>query len=131
MNFWECLEKTTYFSIILTILFRIIDRRRSLIAEINDDISELFDFYYEKLKKTDTKGDEIYSVRVQYMSKLERMARKVNSHCLQKQVKKQAGQFLLRQNEEFISEYIQQRRKQFHRENYYENTEKLLARLKK
>lgn len=120
----------TCVSVLGSAIFYWRDKRHDREVELKHEISEIFDYYYEKIRNADE--SELYVKRVQFMSKLNRLAETVNGKCFSKKyVRKHARLFLKQQNDTFIREYIAQRRKQFKRDDYYSELEKLMNYLEK
>ena len=115
--------------ILVSLVLYWLDRAASIKNEMNEEIDKIYDFYYRNLTKTDKK--DLYHERVQYMSMLNRLARQANSSRYRmKIVNEQAGKFLLRLDEDFIHSIILQRRRQFKRESYYVQLEKMIETLR-
>lgn len=134
MNYIETIELVanvlTCVSIFGSAVFYWVDRYRDIQIELGQEISDLFDFYYESVRNAD--ASELYVKRVQFMSKLNRFAEKVNKKCHSKKYVRQKASILLKQqNDAYIREYIAQRRKQFKRDDYYSELEKLMNYLEK
>lgn len=98
--------------------------RRKKTADTLAEIDNILEAYYS-LSGTDVSRN--YKELVSYMSKVERFATSVNAGLYNKKiVEDRASIFLKEQYRRFMEEIITQRRKQFKREDYYHNIEKLV-----
>ena len=103
----------------------IVDFKRKKKTETLEKINEIFDEYY-KIKNKDI--NMFYSDYVTYLSNLERFARSVNEGVYYKKiVKSNLSIMLTEQYKKSLKEIIEQRRKQFERDSYYENIEIMIS----
>ena len=112
-------------AVVVSIVIYLKELRRSRLTDTIREINELFDFYHNMKDKKD------YKERIHFMSKVDRFAVAVNEKLYDKKMtKRRAGKFLLRLYDDFMDEYIAQRRNQFGDDSYYENIVLLIEKLK-
>lgn len=123
--FFEISDLIAAVSIIVTMGTFLAQHIRTIRVETIHQLNDLFDYYYTELQGKTVNTN--YLDFVKYMSRLDRFAVAVNEGIYCKgMVKKRASILLTKQYDEFMKGIITQRRAQFHRENYYENIEKLI-----
>ena len=112
-------------ALVITIVIYMKEMKRTKRVETHREINELFDFYHNMNDKKN------YQERVHFMSKIDRFAVPVNEKLFDIEiVKRRASKFLIDQYNDYMKEYIEQRRKQFKDDKYYENIEELISKLK-
>ena len=116
-------------AVIVTVVTFLINFIRTKKVETMQEIDKIFDLR-DKLSGEDTNKN--YLELVDYMRSVERFAIGVNEKLYYKSlVKKQLSIVLKKQYQTFMKELIDQRRKQFKRDDYYINIEKLIKSFEK
>ena len=111
-------------SVIVAAVTFIINFRRTKKVETLQAIDEIFESYYQ-LSKKDVNSH--YFEYVKYMSKVERFAAAVNAGIYdEKLVHNRTSIMFRKQYNDFMKDIIQQRRKQFNREDYYSEIVKMI-----
>ncbi len=112
-------------SLVFAVITYLIDRHNKKKADTIQAIDRIFDSYYELARGKDINKD--YHDYVKFLSIVERFATDVNERVLIKKiVKTRLSIFLANEYQNHLKELIIQRRKQFSREGYYEQIEKLI-----
>ena len=107
-------------AIVVSIVLFWIDFQRRKKTETLQELNHIFDLYYSLPGKDTNKN---YKDLVVFMSHLDRFAVAVNTNIFDKKtVKTRAGILMDSVYKEFVKEIAEQRRQQFHREDYYEDT---------
>ena len=127
---WEIIASVaTALSVMFAVATYWIDRKTKKKTETIHAVDHILDSYYEYVKGKDLKKD--YNDYVKFLSIVERFATDANEGVLsRKTVKKRLSIFLVNEYDKNMREVILQRRKQFSRESYYEQIERLIKYLK-
>ena len=127
---WEIISSVAAaLSVIAAVVIYLIDRKTKKKADTIHAVDHVLDSYYEYARGKDPKKD--YQDYVKFLSIVERLATDANEGVLSKKtVKNRLSIFLVNEYERNMQEIIIQRRKQFSRESYYGQIEKLIEYLK-
>lgn len=124
---WEIISSiATAVSVIIVVITYWRDSHNKKRADTINAIDHVLDSYHDLPKDRD------YQKYVKFMSIVERFATDANERVLMKSlIKKRISIFLIEEYDQHMKEIITQRRKQFKRDTYYSQIEKLIAYLKK
>ena len=117
-------------SVIVAVATFLINFYRNRKVETIRALNEIYELYYSSLQ--DKTVHDNYKDYVKYMSHVDRFAVAITENLYDRQlVKKRASIFFTNQYEEFMKEIRDQRRKQFKRDDYYNNIDKMMQYLQK
>lgn len=129
---WEIIASiSAALSIFVAVATYLFDRKTKKKADTIHAIDHVLDSYYKYKddKRKDPQKD--YNYYVKFLSIVERFATDVNEGVLlKKTVKNRLSIFLTNEYEKHMKEIISQRRKQFSRESYYEQIDRLIKYMK-
>ena len=115
-------------SVLVAVITFLITHNRTKKVETIQQLDSIFDRYYTINKKS---INELYMPWVALLSKVERFAAAYNGGILDKTtVKKRASTFLCKLYDERLEKLIEDRRDQFHKPDYYMNTEMMIKTLR-
>ena len=129
---WEIIASiSTALSVIIVVVTYMVDRKTKKKADTIHAIDHVLDSYYKYKDDKRKDPNKDYNFYVEFLSIVERFATDVNEGVLlKKTVKNRLSIFLVNEYEKNMKEIIAQRRKQFSRDSYYEQIEKLIEYLK-
>lgn len=127
---WEFIASVSAaLSVIIAVITYWLDRKNKKKAKTISAIDHVLDSYYKYVKGKEPKNN--YNNYVKFLSIVERFATDVNEGVLFKKiVKNRLSIFLINEYDKNMKEIILQRRKQFSRESYYGQIEKLIKKMK-
>ena len=116
-------------AVIVAVVLHFLSERKEKTLRTHNRINELFAANDDIGEKDLNKN---YWNLVLYLRKVDRFAVEYNCGLLDKKtVKDRAGKFLIRNYEEYFSVVIPHQRKQFKREDYFSDIEKMIEDLRK